>query len=136
MAGERLKQAIKGGLSKRWELRFPSKYLRAADVDGRDHVWVTIKDLDPNHTAIGSNGESKQTLAMYFEKTDKALILNKTNCKMLSKLFGNDLTDWIGQKIALGTEMVSAFGETKEALRVRSIRPSTNISNDDLNKAG
>ena len=55
------------------------------------------------------------------------MILNSTNAKMIQKLLKTPyIEEWAGHSIQIGVEMVKAFGEIVDALRVRSFLPETN----------
>ena len=50
------------------------------------------------------------------------MVLNKTNAKMLKKLFSpnsDNPADAVGHKVILKVEKVKAFGETVDAIRIR-----------------
>lgn len=106
------------GLPKHALLLFPSDYLRGPDLDGKEHV-LTIKKIVANHRLLGSDGNEKQRPVISFEETAKMLVLNKTNSKVLTKLYGPNPRDWLNKKILIGTSKVKAFGEIHDALRVR-----------------
>jgi hypothetical protein len=122
MAGERLKKAMKNGHGGKWELEFPTKYVRGVELDGRD-VNLTIHDIEPGHELKGRNGETDTGLVLYFEETEKMLVLNKTNAQSIAKLHGGELKDWIGKRVTLYPAQVQAFGDTHEAVRVRPKAP-------------
>ena len=70
-----------------------------------------------------SNGKEECTVA-YFEEGLKPLILNTTNCKTISKVWGSPyVEDWAGKKITLKVKKISAFGDMVDAVRVSSERP-------------
>jgi len=90
---------------------FPSKYLRAGDLDG--DLPVTMKSLIMEEI----NQEKKPVL--YFRKEVKGLVLNKTNGKIIGSLYGEEVDDWIGQKIVLFPTEVDFRGEIVDAIRIR-----------------
>ena len=50
--------------------------------------------------------------------------MNKTNCKAISKLLKTPyIEEWAGARIALCVQMVKAFGEDVEAVRVKPKLP-------------
>lgn len=54
----------------------------------------------------------------------KPMILNATNCKVITKLFSTPyVDDWAGKKITLYVAKIRAFGEDMEALRVKTTAP-------------
>lgn len=92
---------------------FPSDYLKAADLGGRQ-IMVTMSHVAMND--IG--GEPKPIL--YFDGKEKGIVLNKTNANKIAELFGDDTEDWKGQQIVLYEAMVDFQGRTVAAIRVRA----------------
>ena len=90
---------------------FPSKYLKAADLDGRE-VTIKMKEV-----AIEDLGDDKRPV-LYFIGTDKALVLNKTNANVISDLYGDDTDDWHGKEITLVEREVDYAGKSVPAIRV------------------
>ena len=95
---------------------FPSKYLKASDLQGRD-VKVTIQSLIPEQ--FENDGKTDTKLVVYFVGKEKGVVLNKTNAGTIAAAYGYDYTTWSGNQITLYTAMVDAWGETKEAIRIR-----------------
>jgi hypothetical protein len=94
--------------------QFPSKYLRASDLDGEQTAVMGRVEMEE----VGTDKERKPVL--YFQGLDKGLVLNKTNSGTISQLYGDDTDDWAGEAITLFSAMVSFQGETKPAVRVRA----------------
>jgi hypothetical protein len=99
---------------------YPSKWLRASDVEDGDLV-LTIREV--RQEEIGQGSQTDEKWVVYFEEEEKGLVLNKTNTNTIAKLYGNDTEDWIGQPITLFATEVSFQGDMVEALRVRSKPP-------------
>lgn len=97
---------------------FPSKYLRAADLQDRQHT-LTMKLVQKETIA---DDEKKPVL--YFEKIAKGLVLNKTNAKTISNSYGDDSDGWEGKPLTLFTAMVDYRGDQVEAIRVRVPKPA------------
>lgn len=91
---------------------FPSDYLRATDLQGRN-ILVKIDRVE----FVEMNKERK--LALFFIGKDKGMILNKTNANAISAAYGDDTDDWRDQEIMLFMAMVDFQGKTVEALRVK-----------------
>ncbi len=70
------------------------------------------------------NGKTEDKLVLYFEDTPKGLVLNKTNAKTIAQAFGGETDDWQGHQIELYTERIKAFGQTHNAVRVRTVNGS------------
>ncbi len=101
---------------------YPSKYLAAADLDGRD-ITVTIDSVELESIGQGQNKESKLVITM--KGKDKSFVVNKTNAKTITKVLGTDETDdWVGQKIIIGPREVEFQGEMIWSLRVSLRNPN------------
>ena len=93
--------------------QFPSKYLKASDLQGRAHT-MNIKHIGQEDL----NGELK--LIIYFEGANKGMVLNKTNAYTISALYGPETDNWIGQPIEVFQAMVNFQGQQTPALRVKA----------------
>ena len=91
---------------------FPSNYLKAADLQGRN-VPVTMNRVEMED--IG--GDHKPVL--YFNGKDKGVVLNKTNANNIAQLYGDDTDNWIGQDVVLFSAWVDFQGKSVEAIRIR-----------------
>jgi hypothetical protein len=92
---------------------FPSDYLKAADLDGRN-VRVLMDRVE-----MGDIGGDHKPI-LYFQGKEKGLILNKTNSRNISAAYGEDTDDWFGKEIVLFEAMVDFQGKTVPAIRVRA----------------
>ena len=99
---------------------FPSKYLRAADLNDADHT-VVMKNVE-----IEKIGDDDQKPVLYFAKGTKGLVLNKTNSKVIARAYGDEMDDWEGKSIVLYPAMVEFRGDMVEAIRVRL--PKTKVA--------
>ncbi len=90
---------------------YPSKYLRASDLDG--DTPVTMKSLMIEEV----RGENKPVL--YFREEVKQMVLNKTNGKIIGGLHGSETDNWPGKKIILYPTEVDFRGDLVDAIRVR-----------------
>jgi hypothetical protein len=101
---------------------FPSKYLKAADLQGNqikaimEHVMMEeIKDpKDPD--------DAKVLPVLYFRGVPKGLVLNKTNAKAIALGYGQETEDWRDKPLILFSAVVEAFGDTMDAIRVKLLR--------------
>lgn len=90
---------------------FPSQYLKAADLQGK-RVTVTMA-----HVQMEDIG-SEQKPILYFQGTDKGLVLNKTNSNTIMAAYGYETDEWNGQAITLVEAMVDFQGRTVAAIRI------------------
>lgn len=97
---------------------FPSKFLKAQDIKGE--TPLTISDLKEETLREKSDPQP----VLYFEETDKGLVLNLTNSNKLIQILSSDNPhDWFGRKITLITALVSFKGEEVPAIRVKAFVP-------------
>ena len=107
-----------------WKKSFHPNYFGTdALKDGQDMILTIGKVCE--EVVTGSDGQKETCLVCHWMETDvKPMILNKTNCKTISKLLKSPyVDDWFGHRIQVGAEMVKAFGEMVDAIRVRKELP-------------
>lgn len=100
---------------------FPSKYVKAADLNGKT-VTLTIAKLVVEEMGHGSEKQSKPVL--YFEKATKGLVLNRTNAMTIVGLYGDETDDWVGKRISIYPTRIRAFGAMQDTIRVREEIPA------------
>lgn len=122
-----------------WKNNFDYQYLGGYSIEGED-LTLTIKTVKKEKVK-GNSGRDEDCMVIYFEEVDKGMICNKTNAKTITKVHNTPyIEEWTGKKIVLGTEKVSAFGETTDALRIRAYKPKAEVNPADailkLNSCG
>ena len=109
-----------------WKKLANKDYLGAWDIEDSDLV-LTIKNVKQQAVKT-PQGKDEDCIVCEWVESYKPMILNATNCKTISKVYNSDyIEDWVGKKVALFKTMVSAFGDTTEALRVRPYPPRESI---------
>ncbi len=91
---------------------FPSKYLKASDLNGQD-LPVVIQSADIVQFDDGNKIEV--TLA----GQSKTFVCNKTNAKAIATAYSSDTNAWHGCNVILFPMMVDTPNGPKEAIRVR-----------------
>lgn len=91
---------------------FPSEYLRAADLQGRECL-VVIERLEMRD--LGD--DSKPVL--FFKGKTRGLALNKTNSATIADVLGDETDSWIGEPIIIFPTKVDYQGKRVDAIRVR-----------------
>lgn len=103
---------------------FPSKYLKASDIE-HDDLILTISHVEVENMA--QQGEASELKpVVYFEETEKGFVLNKTNATTIGKLYTPETDNWPGKKIAVFSTEVDFAGKQTLALRVRMKPPAGN----------
>lgn len=106
---------------------FPSKYVKADDLKGRE-VPVVIAGV-----AMEKLGDDSK-LVLHFQGKDKGMVCNKTNASRIAYLYGDDTDEWIGREILLVSEFVEFQGKTVQGLRVKppAKRAATNNTGNNM----
>lgn len=97
---------------------FPSKYLKASDLDG--DTTLTIEGVTTESMKTKDGKEEEKPVLLFAES--KPMVMNVTNARAIATLYGDDTDTWGGKQITLYTAEVSAFGETTAAIRVRDAK--------------
>lgn len=100
-----------------YKLMYPSDYMGAHDLDGKEHDVVITKIVQEPLTFTGGVQEDKWIA--YFKGAKKKLVLNKTNLKATSTHHGVDHDNWIGKTVTLIPSTTRFGGETVECVRVK-----------------
>jgi len=96
---------------------FPSNYLKASDLGGRE-VVVTIDRVA--FEAVGRDREMKAVV--YFQGKQKGIVLNKTNAKKIIEISGSALTEeWPGTQVKIYPTETEFGGETVDCIRVKPV---------------
>jgi hypothetical protein len=93
---------------------FPSKYLKHADLDGRE---ASKKISFVEQEKVGMNGDVRPVL--HFVGEERGFILNKTNARTMSAAYGDDTEGWRGKAITLYPTRVDFRGTPTDTIRVR-----------------
>jgi hypothetical protein len=105
-----------------WKQLFNPNYIGAYDFAPDEERTLIITKV-ASELVQSPDGEKESCIVAHF-KEGKPMILNKTNCKIISKLYGTPMIeDWTGKRITLVVRKVKAFGEVTDALRIKEQRP-------------
>ena len=105
-----------------WKQNFDYTYTGAYELQPGEEKTVTIQRLT-NEDVISTDGKKQKCFVAYFVESSKPMVLNKTNCKTIEKLYSPDTTQWPNKKITIFAARVKAFGEMVDALRIRPTVP-------------
>jgi len=89
------------------------------DDNNYSEVVVTLVKVEKKKVK-GADGKDSECIVATTAET-KPIILNKTNCKTITRLFQSPAIEkWAGRKVKIGVDKVKAFGDMTDALRVRN----------------
>lgn len=105
-----------------WKKLTNPNYLGAYAFNPGEEKIVTI-DYVAQEEIVGAEGRSDRCIVAHLVG-EKPLILNKTNCKAITKLLGTPyIEEWAGARIVLQVQRVKAFGEDTDAVRIKPKLP-------------
>ena len=105
-----------------WKVLFNPNYIGAYDFAPDEERTLLITKV-VSELVQSPDGDKESCIVAHF-KEGKPMILNKTNCKTISKIYGTPMIeDWAGKRITLVVHKVKAFGEVTDALRVKEQAP-------------
>lgn len=105
-----------------WKTLAEWKHLSSSSIL-KDDTVVTIKQIKKEEI-VSDNGRKDRVIVCYFTDSDLPMVLNKTNCRIIEKMYGTDkIEDWIGKQIVVYKTTTKMKGETVECLRIRDYLP-------------
>lgn len=112
-----------------WKKLHNPDYLGAYALDPGEDLIATIQVVK-NEMVTGPDGKKEECTVIHFAEHEiKPMIVNATNAKTIAKLFKTPyIEEWQNKKIQLYSASIKAFGETVDALRVRTFLPKANIN--------
>lgn len=104
-------------------------YLGSYSLEGiAKEIILTMKEIKKERvTATG--GSSEDCIVCYFDETKvgkidiKPMVMNRTNCKTIEKLYGPQIEDWIGKKIIVFSTTTQFRRDIVPCLRVKAEIP-------------
>jgi hypothetical protein len=105
-----------------WKKLTHPDYIGAYELmDGGTNKELTVTITNVCRQQVqGADGKKEECTVAHLQGV-KPMILNATNQKTMTKLFGSPfIEDWKGQRMTLYVAKVKAFGDTVDALRVKT----------------
>lgn len=104
------------------ELFDPSEYISAFELNEQDHTVTIAKVV--GGVIEGDAGRKSKKPVVTFTDWPKPMVLNKTNTKVLVKMFGTyDYTKWAGRRFTIYPTTAKFGTETVDAIRIRKTTP-------------
>lgn len=107
-------------MSTHWKALCNPDYIGAYAFEPGEEKIGTIAYVR-EESVCGADGKKEDcTVAHFSEAALKPMILNVTNCKAITKLYGTPyIEEWAGKRIVMKVQKVKAFGEVVEAVRIK-----------------
>ena len=101
-----------------WKKLTNPNYIGSYTVEPGKELIVEIKNVSVQKVQTGDGQTEEKVVADLVGQ--KPMVLNKTNMELITEVLGTPyIENWVGKKITLYVERVSAFGEMVDALRVK-----------------
>ena len=105
-----------------WKQLTNPDYLGAYSLLPGQELTVEIVRVERKQVT-GADGKKEDCTVAYL-KDSKPMILNATNCRTLSKIYGTPyIEEWAGKSVIIHSEKVKAFGDVVDALRIKPTKP-------------
>ena len=96
-----------------WKNLTEMPYLGAYSLVGKKEMTLTIKEIK-QELVTGSAGRKETCIVAYFTDAEKPMILNRTNCKTISKIYDTPIVEkWQGKKCEALTAANGQFSSDK-----------------------
>ena len=108
-----------------WKKLHNPDYLGAYALQPGEEVIATIRHVGTEEVFDPDSKKKEQCTVAHFQEPHlKPMILNATNCKVITKMFGSPyVEEWAGRRVQIYAEKVKAFGDIVDALRIRPKEP-------------
>jgi hypothetical protein len=116
---EHIHSASKDNMQMKRDEIFPSKYLKASDLNKPIVVTIDSAQLE---LLKNPEGKEQSKVVLYFRGAKKALPLNITNWDAVAAICGEDTDNWPGGRIELYADKTRMGGKTVDCIRVRAPR--------------
>lgn len=102
-----------------WQTVFNYEYLKPGHFTEEDKV-LTIKEATLKLLKNRQNPKGSEKLCLFFEEIETGLVMNVTNCQILSDITKSpNLEDWKGKTINLYVTKVNFKGGITDGIRIR-----------------
>lgn len=106
-----------------WKRLINPDYLGAYSLEPGQDMVLTIKAVR-REMITGTGGKQEECTVCYWQEKEKPMILNRTNCKTISKVCESPYIEkWAGHRIQIYATTTRMAGETVECLRIRDKAP-------------
>ncbi len=112
--------------NRHWKNFVDKAYLGSHNLETGEEMLLTITKFEGEEEVKTADG-AKVKQVLYFKEDVPKMIMNITNGNTLSALYGTHPDGWIGKQILVYAASVKAFGKTQDALRIRDVKPQTNV---------
>lgn len=109
-----------------WKKLVNPDYIGAYSLPEGEDMIVTILSVS-REIVVSTNGKKEECTVAKL-KDQKPMILNRTNCKTIQKIYGTPyIEEWAGKQIQLFASTTKMAGDEVECLRIRPNIPNKTL---------
>jgi hypothetical protein len=102
-----------------WKKLTNPNYIGVEILQPRQELKLTIEKIGKEQVKTADG--TQECIVAYFKGGQKGMILNKTNCKIITSILDTPYIEyWIGKSIIIYSAKVKAFGGLVDGLRVKN----------------
>lgn len=106
-----------------WKRLVNPNYLGVYSLENGKDMTLTI-DKVTREVVITTGGKEEECTVAYFKENVKPMILNRTNSKMIQKIYNTPyIEQWRGKRITVYAATTKLAKEDVECLRIRQMKP-------------
>lgn len=106
-----------------WKRLINPDYLGVYSLDNGKDMTLTI-DKIAREFVTSTGGKKEECTVAHFKEKQKPMILNRTNSKMIQRIYGTPyIEEWHGKKITVYASTTKLAGDEVECLRIRPAVP-------------
>lgn len=110
-----------------WKRLVNPDYLGVYSLDNDKDMTLTIDQII-REVVTSTGGKKEECTVAYFKEKVKPMILNRTNSKMIQKIYGTPyIEEWSNKKITVYAATTKLAGEEVECLRIRPNAPQNPV---------
>lgn len=110
-----------------WKRLINPDYLGVYSLDNGRDMTLTI-DKVVREVVTSTGGKKEECTVAHFKEKQKPMILNRTNSKMIQKIYGTPyIEEWVGKKITVYASTTKLAGDEVECLRIRPAVPQNPV---------
>jgi len=109
-----------------WKNLFPNKtqLLGSHNLNEGEELIAEIVSVTVEKIKNQSGGDEEVAVIRF--NNAPPMVMNITNAKIISSLYGDLYTGWIGRSVQIYATPIKAFGQVTNCLRIRGAIPQTN----------
>lgn len=110
-----------------WKSLVNPDYLGVYSLNNGADMTLTI-DKIVREMVTSTGGKKEECTVAHFREKQKPMILNRTNSKIIQKIYGTPyVEEWHGKKITIYAATTKLAGEEVECLRIRPAIPQNPV---------